>query len=185
MLPPFCWYTYDLNSAMTVLVRPYRAKGGTNDVSLDVYPKMRMKVVFSPPHSFFDYKSVALFVLGAALPCLPACIFHKRPMLINSLFACCFPSRCILSVMRQKNLSFSKSWHQVSSFNQKTVGSFESPPHQGLWVQVPIWVLAGFEFHPRSAVSQPHRSEFCQQPKWAGKQSLPKSLQKGIQLYWY
>ena len=50
---------------MTVLVRPYRVKGGTNDVSLDVYPKMRKKVVLSPPHLFFDYKNVDFFVLRA------------------------------------------------------------------------------------------------------------------------
>ena len=77
---------------MTVPVRPYRVKGGTNDVSLDMYPKMRKKVVFSPPHFFFDYKSVAVLVLGAVLPCWPACISHKHPMLINSLFAYHFAS---------------------------------------------------------------------------------------------
>ena len=48
--------TYDLNSSMTVPVEPYRVKGETNDVSLDVYPKMRKKVVFSPPYFFLDYK---------------------------------------------------------------------------------------------------------------------------------
>ena len=61
-----------------------------------MYPKMRKKLVFSPPHFFFDYKNVAQFVLGAVLPCLPACISHKHPMLINSLFACHFTSRLSL-----------------------------------------------------------------------------------------
>ena len=52
---------------MTIPVRIYCVKGGTNDVSLDIYPQMRKKVVFSPPHFFFDYKNVALFVLVAGI----------------------------------------------------------------------------------------------------------------------
>ena len=133
-------------------VRRYRVKGGTNDVSLNVYPKMRKKVVFSPPRFSFGYKNVVLFVLGAVLPCLPACISHKHPMLINSHFVYHFASRWILSASRQTNLSFSRSWHQVSGLNQKIGGS--SPLLcQGLWVQVPIWVAAGSESHPRSEVS--------------------------------
>ena len=71
---------------MTVPARPYRVKGRTNDVSLGIYSKMRKKVVFSPPHFCFDYKNEALFVVGATLPCLPACICRKCPRLINSFF---------------------------------------------------------------------------------------------------
>ena len=60
---------------MLVPIKPCRVKGGSNDVSLDVYPKMRKKVVFSPP----------LFVLGAAaFLCQPASVSHKHPTLINS-----------------------------------------------------------------------------------------------------
>ena len=71
---------------MTVSVKPYRVKGGTNHVKLDIYPKMKKKVLFSPLHHFFDYKKVALFVLGAAaLLCQPTCLSHKHPMRINSL----------------------------------------------------------------------------------------------------
>lgn len=44
-------------------------------------------------------------------------------MLINSLFANCFASGWILSETRLKNLSFHKSWHQISDFNEKTMGS--------------------------------------------------------------
>ena len=94
---------------MTVPVKPYRVKGGTNDVNLAVYPRMRKKVVFSLPHFFFGYKIVALFVPRAALPCLPTCISYKRSMLINSLFVYHFASYQIISVSRQKKLSFSKS----------------------------------------------------------------------------
>ena len=35
----------------------------------------------------FDYKNEALYVFRATLPCMQACISHKRPMLINSFFA--------------------------------------------------------------------------------------------------
>lgn len=45
---------HDLNSAMAVLFRLYRIKGGTNHVSLDIYPGMKKKVVFSPSHFFLD-----------------------------------------------------------------------------------------------------------------------------------
>lgn len=51
---------------MTVLVTPY--KGGTNDASLVIYPKMRKKWPSPLPIFFFDYKNVALFVLRVALP---------------------------------------------------------------------------------------------------------------------
>lgn len=66
---------------MTVLVTPY--KGGTNDASLVIYPKMRKKWPSPLPIFFFDYKNVALFVLEASFPCLPTCVSHKHPMLIN------------------------------------------------------------------------------------------------------
>ena len=56
---------------MTVPVRLCRVKGETNDVNFDMHSKMKMKVVFSPPCFFFDYKNIALCVLRAVLPCLP------------------------------------------------------------------------------------------------------------------
>ena len=55
-----------VNRVMTVLVKSSRAKGGTNDVGLDVYSKVRKKVAFFPPCFFFDYKNVALFILRTA-----------------------------------------------------------------------------------------------------------------------
>ena len=51
---------------MSVPVRPLRIIEGTSDVILDIYPKMRENVIFSPTHFFFDYKNVALFVLWVA-----------------------------------------------------------------------------------------------------------------------
>ena len=92
---------------MTVRDRPYRVKGGTNDVHLDVCPKMK-KVVFPPLHFFLIIKHV-VFAFGAALYCLPSSISPKHPMLVNSLFASQFASHCILSLLIQKNPSFSKS----------------------------------------------------------------------------
>ena len=122
---------------MTILVRPYWDKGGTNDVSLDIWPQKRKSVVFYPSHFFYDYKNAALrnSLVVHGLGCdtftawacfrslvqeasgysqkkkkvgsplcsqgcspLPACISHKYPTLINSLFACYFASGWILSV---------------------------------------------------------------------------------------
>ena len=37
---------------------------------IDIYPRMRKKVVLFPPYFFFDYKNLALFVLRAVLSCL-------------------------------------------------------------------------------------------------------------------
>ena len=51
---------------MTTLIKPHRVKEGTNDVSFDIYLKMRKKF-FSLLRFFFDYKNVALFVLRAAV----------------------------------------------------------------------------------------------------------------------
>ena len=84
-------HTSYLNSTTTAPVRPYRNKGETNYVSLNVY-FWGKKMVFFTPHFFFNYKNAALFVLRAALPCLPACISHKHLTLINSLFAHHFAS---------------------------------------------------------------------------------------------
>ena len=75
-----------------VLVKPYRVNGGTDDVCLDVYPKMRKKVIFFPPDIFFDYKNVPFFVLRAVLLCQHVCVSHKGPILINSPFAYHFAS---------------------------------------------------------------------------------------------
>ena len=77
---------------MTVLVRLFSDKGGTNDASLNGYLKMRKKEVFSPSHIFFDYKNVALFVLRAVLSCLSTTSSHKHSIMINSLFACIIAS---------------------------------------------------------------------------------------------
>ena len=138
---------------------------------------------WSPPPFFsFDYKNVALIVLRAALPCLTACISRKHPMLIYSFFVHCLVSLWILSVVRQKNPSFRRSWHQVSSFNEKVVGSslllssslWDQAPiwvWLGLslspWVQAPIWVLAECESHlRRSAVSVVHPKRNFNEPRF-------------------
>ena len=72
-------------------------------------------------------------MLRAEPPCLPACISHKRPILINVFLA--YPLSLAEFLLRGgiKNLNLSESRHRVSDSNLK------------LWVQVPIWVLAGFE----------------------------------------
>ena len=85
---------------MNVLVRPHRVERGTNDVSLNVCPKMRKMVVFSSAHFSSSYENAA-FSSGAAFP---ACIFRNCPMLISLLFAYHFASGRVLSTTRQKNL---------------------------------------------------------------------------------
>ena len=47
---------------MTMLapVRPYRVKGGTNDVNFDIHQRMKKKADFSPPHFFKNYKEFSL-----------------------------------------------------------------------------------------------------------------------------
>jgi len=52
-------------------VRPNGIREGTNDVSHDVYPRIRKKMVFSSLPFFFDYKNATLFVLSLhSLACL-------------------------------------------------------------------------------------------------------------------
>ena len=55
---------------MRVPVKSYSVKGGTNDVSLDVCPRMRKKVVFSPSHFSFDYKVLFLYNGGKTVSSL-------------------------------------------------------------------------------------------------------------------
>lgn len=75
----------------------------------------------------------------------PLVSLTKCPMLINPLFACCFASHWNSFFLRQKDLSFNKCWGQVSSFNQKTVGSspnlkcFQLPTH-GVKPQSECWL---------------------------------------------
>ena len=104
-------------------------EGGGNDVSLTFTQRIRKKAVF-PPHPFsLDYKNLAHLVLGAEPLSLPTYIPHKPPILINLFLAYHFVSCWIPSV-----LSLSKSWHQVSNSNYKTVAS---SPNLGFgWVRV-------------------------------------------------
>ena len=65
--------------------------------------RKRKKVVFSPSSFFlFDYKNIACLVLRAEPSCLPACILHKHPVLINLLLTYHFASHWIPSVLRHK-----------------------------------------------------------------------------------
>ena len=53
-----------------------------------------------------------------ALPCLPACTSHKRPILINSFLTCHSASHWLLSVLRQK-----KSWDTFCWFHGQLLES--------------------------------------------------------------
>ena len=107
---------HDLNSTMTVPVKSYRAKGGTNDVSLDICPMMRKQVIFSLPLFLWFQKCSPLCSQGCYTP-LPAWLSLSQISYVNKLFICCFACCWILSALRQKDLSFSMSWYQMSSFN--------------------------------------------------------------------
>ena len=73
---------------------------------IDIYPRMRKKVVLFPPYFFFDYKNLALFVLRAVLSCLQKC-----PMLINTLFTNRFASSQIFRIREKRTLlSFSSGF---------------------------------------------------------------------------
>ena len=146
--------TYDSKNTVIVPVRPYGVKGGINDSSLDIYTRLRKKVIFSPPNSSFDYKNVSLSFLGPVLPCLPLCISHKHPMIINSLFAHHFVLHWILSLMTKKAelqevLGLSE-WFQLKDKDLSPILG------QGLWVQVSIWGVARFEYHLGRSMVQFH-----------------------------
>ena len=64
---------------MIIPVRPYGVKGGINDSSLDIYTRLRKKVIFSLPNSFFDYKNVSPSVLGPALLACPLVSLRSIP----------------------------------------------------------------------------------------------------------
>ena len=84
--------TYDLKSTVIVPVRPYGVKGGINDSSLDIYTRLRKKVIFSPPNSSFDYKNVSLSFLGPVLPLL-APLYLSQASHDNKLTLC--PPLCL------------------------------------------------------------------------------------------
>ena len=87
---------------------------------------------------FFDYKNVALFVLRAARPCLPACTSHRHPVLINLFFACQAASHSILSPPSEL-----QSVLRLAAWLQRKDCEFDSLPKSGLWVQVPTEVWLG------------------------------------------
>ena len=133
-----CYHSFanihDLNSTMAVPVKSHRAKGGSNDVSLDICPMMRKKVI-SLPLCLWLQKCSPLCSQSCYTP-LPAWLPLLQVSYINKLFVCYFTYCWILSVLRQKDRSFSMSWYQLSGFNLKTLCA--SPLlSQGLWVQVP------------------------------------------------
>ena len=120
-------------------------EGGASDVNLMSIWRMRKKAVFPPTLLSFGYKTVALAwtipwaeepgrlqsmwlqrvgqgwasSLSLSLdrgPCLPTWISYKLPILIN-LLAITLPLAKVLLHWKSKNLSLSKSRHEVSDFN--------------------------------------------------------------------
>lgn len=98
---------------MTVLVRPYWVKGGTNGISRTSAQEWRRKW-FSP---FLTFSLI--WKIQSSLPA--RLYFSQVSIPIISLSTCHFVSCWILSEPRQENLTFSKSWDHVIRFNEKSV----------------------------------------------------------------
>ena len=110
----FCWFEH---TPYQILSRSYCSK--------------RKRRSFPTPSPLHD-KTVAQRILRTEPPCLPTCISHKCPDLIDLFLAYHFVSCWIRSAWRHEELNLSESRHQLGDFNLKP------------WVQVPIWVLARF-----------------------------------------
>lgn len=130
---------------MTAPVRPYRVKGGPNDVSLDIYPNVRKKVVY-PPHFFLDYTNVALFVLRAVFLCLPAWVSHKPPMLTHSWSITLSHSELFLPEEKRTWASVNPNAQESGLESPIKSGFVDSRPYHspmqgGWWLQEELWSL--------------------------------------------
>ena len=90
---------------------------------------------------------VADLILGAESPCLPACISHKHPVLINLFLAYHFVSCWILSVLRHKEPEpqYAQTTGWVKNHGSTSQPGFRLGLSLCMWVQVPIWVLTRFK----------------------------------------
>ena len=71
-----------------------------------------------------DDKTVAHSVLGAAPSCLPACKPHHRPIQIDPFLTFLSASWWVLSVLKQKNLCWAKSWDMFCCFSMRKTAFF-------------------------------------------------------------
>ena len=84
---------------------------------MEVYSRMRKKVVCpTSPFFFWLYNHNPLSSQAVVLSCPPAYISHKSLTLTNSFPTCHSVSLRILSVVREKNLYFTKSWDAFCRF---------------------------------------------------------------------
>ena len=79
--------------SLSVPVGLYRVKYSLNDTQEELLVEERGRGGLFPPPLPLDAKAVAHLILGAEPPRLPACLFHKLPMLIDLFLAYHFISR--------------------------------------------------------------------------------------------
>ena len=141
MATPYIWF-----STMTIPVRPYRVKGETNDINLDVYPKWGRR--WSSPLSTFSLitKCSPLCTLGCAS--LPALLYLPQTFYANKLTLCLFLC-LLLNSFCAKTREPEVQWVLRSGEQFQLKGSGpESPSKSGImglcsnlrcgWVQVPL-----------------------------------------------
>ena len=109
----------DLNKCYIVLVWPHRIRysltryqGRDSDVSLTSNQGMSERDL-SPSSLSLDYKNATHLIIEAKPPCLPACISHKCPILINLFLAYHSVSCWISSALRHKESE--PQWVQTPS----------------------------------------------------------------------
>lgn len=111
-------------------------------------PRMRKKVVVSPPHFFFHYRHAALWVPRAVLPCLP---LYRTP-------ASCAYKLTLPIALPQDGVFLRRDKKARASVSPDTrwVVSVKRQ-----WIQVPVWALTRFKSHPRRSVVSVPASELA------------------------
>ena len=135
---------YDLNSTMTVPVKPYRVKEGTKDVSFDVYKKIVRRwssplptfslIIKMWPSLFLGLRSLAhLLVSLTNVLCWET---HSLPIFLwwdKRTWTSVIDTRWAASIKRQ--------WLWVPSYTRdcrfKSQSEFQLGSRPSLWVQVP------------------------------------------------
>ena len=107
---------------MKVLAWPYRDKKtslpGLEEELMMSAQEWGWKWSFPPPHFFFDYRTVAHYVLRVAPSPLPTCKPHKHPVLINKFLSITLCLAEFFLHWNIKNQSSSAQPHPWDSTNQ-------------------------------------------------------------------
>ena len=127
------------------------------------YSHKRRGGPFQPPLPLED-KTVAPWILGGELLCLPACITHKHPISINLCLAYTLSLAEFLLHRGMKNLNLSESKHRVRDSKLK------------LWVQVQSVFRLGsgcqFQSQGHSLDTWSHGSRAVYAPEWTSQNTV-------------